>query len=275
MARYAINGIEYPGVTGVLGLLDKSMWKTKWALNCMESYIQKEIEKKDYYVDGSLSEITDIIYDAKTEYRNISDTALSIGSEVHNIIEQDIKAQIKGEYFGWRDKYRSEVENAYRAFLKWEKDHVIEYLESETPVYSARYCYAGTLDIICRVKNIEDVKDGSIFCIDLKTSKGFYDGMAKQISAYKYARTEFENTREMQLVFDNNGDVHEYTIKQHPIKIDGIGILRIDKLTGEPEFKNYTKDYDKKLNSFLKLLDFYYADKKRRLKNNLRVKEGI
>jgi|GEM_PF-5374228 len=50
-----------------------------------------------------------------------------------------------------------------------------------------------------------------------------------------------------------------------------MGILRLDKDTGLPEWKDYSDKYETKLISFLSLLDYYYKDKKRRLKNNPRV----
>ena len=88
-------------------------------------------------------------------------------------------------------------------------------------------------------------KDDKLYLYDFKTSNGFYDTYGKQISAYKQA---FE----------------EETCED----IDGIGIIRFDKNTGEYEIKDYTKDYDKEIKAFLKLLEFYYIDKKRKLKNN-------
>jgi hypothetical protein len=51
-------------------------------------------------------------------------------------------------------------------------------------------------------------------------------------------------------------------------KVEGTGILRLDKVTGDPEWKDYSKDYDRDVTAFLKLLDFYYHAKTRRLRNN-------
>ena len=109
-------------------------------------------------------------------------------------------------------------------------------------IISAEHCYAGTLDAVAK---IGDKK----YVIDFKTSKGFYSGYQKQISAYALAYTEMTG-----------------------IPVDGCGILRIDKESGLPEWKDCTKNRERKESAFLKLLDFFYEDKKRRLKNNKRVK---
>ena len=52
------------------------------------------------------------------------------------------------------------------------------------------------------------------------------------------------------------------------MRIDGMGVLRLDKVTGLPEFKDYSKNYDKCLRTFKALCEYYYCEKKRRLKNN-------
>ena len=86
---------------------------------------------------------------------------------------------------------------------------------------------------------------GKLAVIDFKTSKGFYDGYDMQIAAYAYAYAE------------NTGR-----------EADEIGILRLDKLTGEPFYKDYTKKREAAFDTFCFLLQFYYRYKKRRLKNN-------
>jgi len=178
-----------------------------------------------------------VLQDAKYEWRNVSAEAMDIGSEIHNIIEQYIKSG--KDTVG---QLRPEVENGFLAFLEWEQENIDTWIKSEFNVVSKLHCYAGTLDAIAKMK------DGKIRVIDFKSSKGFYDGYGKQICAYKLAAEEMGNG-----------------------PIDGAGILRLDKVTGMPEWKDYDKVIDKKTASWLKLLDYYYADKKRRLKNNPRV----
>ena len=65
-----------------------------------------------------------------------------------------------------------------------------------------------------------------------------------------------------------------YEMTPDCVQVDGCGVLRLDKITGQPEFKDYSEGYERKLGAFLALVEFYYKDKKRRLKNNPKVKEN-
>jgi len=274
MARYTINQIEMPGVTTVIGLLDKSDPLMGWATGCMEKWINENWEKYGFRREKNglvemvfeYTKYADLLRTARFHYKEVSQEALDVGSQVHNMIEQYIKARIENREFDWKGKYPEEVENGYLAFLEWEKENVIKYIETEQPICHFKYLYAGTLDCITELKN-------GIYCIDFKASKGFYDGYGKQIASYKYARESFEKSTSLDIATKMKDDkIVEFTHIINPIKIDGIGILRLDKETGQPEWKDYTKHYDRKIESFLSLLDYYYKDKKRRLKNNKRVK---
>jgi len=265
MARYTINDVEYPGVTTVLGLLDKSAPLMGWATGCMEKYIIDKIEKNQNCMP---MDIIKIVNEARFNYKEVSKEALDVGSTVHKMIEEYVKAKIQGVDFDWKGKYKPEVENGYLAFLEWEKKNVVKYLESEQTICSLNYGYAGTLDIIARLT------DRGIYCIDLKASKGFYDGYGKQVISYASARQEVQlKPFTMKILFKNEEETRDYVMTQPPVIIDGVGVLRLDKETGQPEWKDYTKNYDRKLSAFLKLLEYWYTDKSRQLKNNPFVKK--
>jgi hypothetical protein len=223
MSRYTINDIEYPSVTEVLDQLKKEAL-IQWAVNCAIKYIEQ---------NGLIQETLE---KAKTEYRNVSQKSLDIGSEVHSSIESYIK-------FG-RDKLgkiKPEVENALIAFWDWEKENNVDWIESEMTVVNKDLGYAGTLDAIANV-------NGKIVCIDFKSSKDIYPEYITQVCAYKLARESMDS----------------------PIKIDYVGILRLDKETGIPEFKLIDKQerIEREQKAFEALLKYYYLAKKRRLKNN-------
>ena len=230
MSKYSINEKEYPGVTTVLGILSKGDALKQWAVNCAIDYIKENYEKCI-----GIHEVFDLFNFAKKEWKTARDEAMDIGSEVHGLIEQ----HIKDDRIKLPTKLRPEVENGFWAFKEWESKNIDKWIESEQTVCCDEYGYAGTLDAIAKLK------DGKIYLIDFKASKGFYDEYAMQVSAYKYARMERQD-----------------------IKIQGIGVLRLDKETGIPEWKDYTDKYDRSIMAFQKLIEFYYAQKKRRLKNN-------
>lgn len=227
MARYTIEDVEYPSVTQILDILDKPALK-QWAVNCAIQYVKENMHKP-------FDELMDA---ARIEWKNVGREAMSIGSQVHNVIEQYIKFSIdKTE----KPDIKDEVQNAFLAFLEWEKENIEEWIESEKTVVGPGY--AGTLDAVAIFKNNKK------YVIDFKSSKGIYDEYIYQIAAYRRA----------------------YTGEKNEKNIDGMGILRLDKTTGQPEWKDCSKVYEKKLDAFLKLVEFYYAAKKRKLKNNKKV----
>lgn len=210
-------------------MLDKGDGLLQWAVNSALAYVRAHALTEDWEAVLNL---------ARTNWRETREEAADIGKEIHELIKVYIRHG--------RDalgSYRPEVENGFLAFLEWEKANGIEWLEAEKEVYDAFNGFAGTLDAKCRFT--KGPFAGRVFVIDFKSSKAIYDGYAEQVSAYRHA--------------DN---------LQTAIKSDGCGILRLDKETGVPEFKDMTDVYEAKLAFFLALTRAYYMQKSRRLKNN-------
>ena len=232
--HYTVNDIEAPSVTTVLGILDKSDALSPWAVGCAMQYIREN--RVGYKERGETLE--DLLGKAKNEWRNVKETAADIGSEIHGLIERYL--QHGHDAVG---QYRPEVERGFLAFLEWEQAHGVKWIKSEMTIFHPEHYYAGTLDAIC-------VYEGKRYLIDFKSSKGFYDTYGMQIAAYRGAAEAMGEPT------------------------DGCGILRLDKKTGLPEWKDYTKRQERDYNAFLKLLDYYYAAAGRRFKNNPRCAEG-
>ncbi|MCL2480149.1 MAG: hypothetical protein FWF38_00405 [Spirochaetaceae bacterium] len=239
---YIRNNIEYPSVTTILGLLDKSGALTWWASGCAVDFIKENIEIIKN--PESPHAIDQLFKDAKGAFTKTSEKALDVGTQVHNAIEKYIKTgkDLSGEL-------SEGVQNGFLAFLEWESKNHVVWEKSEVEIVSTKYGYAGTADAIA-------VINGHRYLIDFKTSKAVYDEYRMQLAAYLLGWNE-ENPNE---------------------KIDNAAVLRLDKETGEPEFRDLSKDIIDKSRAFLKLLDFYYFEKKRKLKNNPFVKaiwEGV
>ena len=237
-SKYIINNEDYVRITTICNLLDKSDALIQWAANCTVEYIKQNanlIHMKGYIVDD------DLLNNARFYFREVSKEAMDIGSQVHDIIMHYIKAKIKDEELDITkyNNYREEVENGFLAFLDWEKLNKVEWLKSEFIVYHEYLCFAGRADALCFI-------NGRLTILDFKTSKGFYDGYELQLTGYRIAYMSNQDS-----FFDTN-------------KPD-LGILRLDKKTGLPEYKDYTNLY--KPEAFNYLVNFYYAYKKRRLKN--------
>lgn len=75
-------------------------------------------------------------------------------------------------------------------FDSWAKLVSPEFIGSELPLYHKRYSYAGTLDILCKIKH-------NMAIIDIKT--GGYDMAGVQIEAYKQAYKEENGIRIMHI----------------------------------------------------------------------------
>lgn len=132
---------------------------------------------------------------------------------------------------------------AFTAFKSWEEQHGVIWKRSELTVHHAGEFYAGTLDAVC-------LFEGKPYVIDFKTSGGFYDTFGMQIAAYGEAAKTLG---------------HE---------IEGGGILRLDKNTGLPEWRDYSHRMSRDYAAFQHLLDFWYSTAERKLKNNPRVAMG-
>jgi len=248
---YTINGAQFPSVSTILGQLDKSGALMGWALNCFEAKLNELLEAG---VD-----IEEAIKTAKRDYRTVQDEALFIGSAVHDAIEAYIKTgeDLSGEM-------KPEVANGFIAFLEWESENVERWIESEVRTVNEHIGYAGTYDAIF------ENKSGEIVMVDFKTSKAVYDEYHMQVSAYKYARESLSG--QYQIIFERGqGSIDNYDLP--PIKIDKCAILRLDKVTGMPEYKERDpKKTEHDYSAFCALTNFYYQQKKRRLKDNPIVK---
>lgn len=181
---------------------------------------------------GQDKPLDDVLASALVEWRGAREEAADIGTEIHDRIHKYIN-------FG-KDacgEMRPEVENGFLAFLEWEKAHKVKWVQTELQVVSRIHGFAGRLDAICDF-------EGKRYLIDFKSSKAFYDEMPMQLAAYRIAASEGGSQTE------------------------GIGILRLDKETGLPEWKDYSDIQDSQEKAFIHLVKFYYSQKNRRLKNN-------
>ncbi len=233
---YTIDDTEMPSVTTVLGILDKSEFLIPWAVRACTGFIRKNKGDRDRYptLDALLGA-------AESEWRTARDEAADIGSDIHNLIEKYIKNGMDAA-----GTMRPEVEHGFLAFLEWEKTMKVRWEESEMTIHHPELYYGGTLDAVAVIGTER-------YVIDFKSSNGFYDTFGPQIAAYREAF--------------NYGVSNE-------VKATGCGILRLDKKTGIPEWKDYTKRQNRDFKSFSKLLDYYYAAAHRRLRNNPRCVEG-
>ena len=228
MARYPKqddpNGENVvPSVTEIISdCTNKGGGLTQWAANCCAEHIKNWVSDPECPYTGQ--EILDVLDKARFAHKTVSDKALDVGSEVHNAIEM----HLQDKPFNLTTK---QAENAFQAFCKWELDVALKPFELEKTVWGSRW--AGTCDFI-------GLYDDKLFVIDWKSSKAFYPEMRYQVAAYRDA-IQTELSRESTLTF-----------------IDGCGILRLDKETGIPHFKDTSKTYEQDLKVFNAMVDLYF-----------------
>lgn len=219
--QYTLNGEKLPSVTRIIGQKDKSFFLIPWATKLSADYFTEIIK---LLINGKLQlvekDLEELHKKGKNESNRVRDESAKIGTLVHNAIELFIK---QGEEpIGLPEQ----AQNAYNAFKKWLKEYDYkETFDIERPLYSRKHFYAGTPDWICRLGN-------KIWILDFKTSKALREGIELQLSA---GAQMFEEDRD--------------------IKIDCLGGLRLDKESGDYEFKDFSKHRDKYFQCFLHRLE--------------------
>lgn len=155
---YWNNDRPYVSVTKALGIIDKGYALQRWYGQQVYLAVCK---------NPSISE-KDALYAPYLESRKAADR----GTTVHSLIEaykngHPIEA-VPTQFQGYVD-----------AFHKWVGDHSPKVIENERTVYSNKYGYAGTLDMVAEI-------GGKKYVIDFKTNKdgNVYTEAHMQVSAY-------------------------------------------------------------------------------------------
>ena len=160
------------------------------------------------------------------------DEAANIGSLVHNSIDTSTKLT---DFTGLSPEDRNSYLSCMNAYDTWRKEHDVQAILREYTVYSPTLCYAGTLDLLAEI-------NGVLTLVDFKTSNAIYYEHELQLAAY------------MIPLMDVYGDEIE------------LAICRLDKTSGDYQFKNVKKKQRKAI-AFKALLAYYYLAADRKLNN--------
>jgi hypothetical protein len=157
-----------PGVTGIVGTLDKSNFLIPWAKRLTAQAAIDNRSKLEEWVelsgrDGAVSMLTGVATKAR-------DKAGEVGSEVHALadaINRGTPVTVSAEMAPFVDAYREWVARFQPTFLA-----------TEEMVYSETHGYAGTFDSIVEIA-------GKVWLTDIKTAeKGPFEETAIQLAAY-------------------------------------------------------------------------------------------
>lgn len=172
---YKLNGVELPGTTTPLKLVNELSWDAEgkmtdksfiiqqWALGCMEKEIMEEVNKLAPNGIGILTTpaLEKIVKEAKKAPNKKFTGAGISGTEIHAVIEKYIKDAIleNGGYIRLGGVEFPQVNN----FVEWANKNKVKFLFSEEPLYSKEWMNCGTVDFICEI-------DGKILIGDIKTN---------------------------------------------------------------------------------------------------------
>ena len=231
MRNYKHNGLILPSVTTILSdVSNSSAPLMQWSSNCCIEWIKEHCPQFPYPFSDTYSVLDNYLDNARFAYKEVSKQALEIGSAVHSAIEAYLtiggSPNPPESLSGGQIK---EFTNAFNAFLKFEKDHKLESIKMEHKLYGNGY--AGTCDLIAKITVNGEHK---IFLLDWKTSKDLYRETRIQTAAYR-------------------------NMLPGSMKCEGNGAVRLDKTTGEYEFKDYSKTYDSDLIEWYRSVDLYFA----------------
>ena len=168
---YLLDGDRVPGVTTVIGTLDKPAL-VGWASNVTASHA---VENWDRLAGMSLMNRLEELKKARF---NLNKKAIVSGKRIHEMAER----LTKGEEVEVPHEYRNAVEAFARTLDEWE----LEAIALETPCAHSEYRYAGTFDGLYYSPRLGTVLG------DNKTGKKIYPETALQLAAYRFTDLRLE-----------------------------------------------------------------------------------
>ena len=229
--KYKHKGFVKPSVTTIISdCNDKSGALTQWAANMACEWIRANCEQPWFDKTGNESAVEPNITASSDCYIVFPDE-LDLAAKNFRDVSKDaleIGSEVHASIEEWlktgREPInpREEVLSAFIAFLEFFDAHKMRTIKIEHKVYGDYW--GGMLDWYGEY-------DGKLYVWDWKTSKHHYPNEhGPQIAAYR---------------------------SRVNAKVEGCGVLRIDKTTGYPDPKDYSKRYLKDLEHFNLMVPLY------------------
>jgi hypothetical protein len=172
---YKLNGVDLPGTTTPLKLVNELSWDAdgkmtdksqiiqQWAIKMVVNEAIENITEENE-VDCGKEQIKkkraiEIITEAKKAPNKKFTGAGISGTEIHALIEAQIKNAIQKHCMTKTKDTPQQVVN----FIDWADKNKVKFLFSEEPVYSREWMNCGTVDFICEI-------DGKVLIGDIKTN---------------------------------------------------------------------------------------------------------
>ena len=191
------------GVTGVVGIIDKSTYLVPWGCKMMYLELLRKIPRTDdqHVVSISWDELTQILETAKTAHKRYFETAGDVGTAAHTWIEASIRNAMNftGGVVEKMNEFAPTDDRAVNcglAAFDWMKKHNVRWQTTERVVCSRQYGYAGTCDGTAIVDGCDDPKCcplpfwDELDLIDWKSSNQLSVQYLYQTAAYQQAIQE-------------------------------------------------------------------------------------
>jgi hypothetical protein len=184
--RYTYLGNTYPGVTGILKVLDKSDALMAWAArNTAEAAIALASRKvhDPFDVESLQSALDELLKSvgpegtvkaltSRSSWKR--DEAAQLGTDVHKYADDHVNGRPLPELPALTQKYVSAYEDWWMA-SGW------TIRTTEAFILNESIGYGGTLDLLCRDR------DGRTVLSDIKTGRSVYPEAVLQLAAYGMA----------------------------------------------------------------------------------------
>lgn len=218
--RYKLDGAWVPGVTTILGVLDKPAIP-KWAAGQVAEYVADNPDAIEHLRQMGRGPMVQALKGVPWEKR---DRAAARGTTIHDYAERILR----GEDVEVDDELVPVIENALAFLDEWH----IEPLVIEAPVASREHRYAGTLDIVARYTH-PATGVSAVAVWDWKSGRAFPEH-AMQITAYGHAEFALVDGQETPIPIADDGFVVQvradgydvYPVEYGPTVFDEFLVIR-------------------------------------------------
>ena len=173
--RYRLDGKPVPGVTSIVGVLDKSGPLTRWAARTVAEYVWDNPDETRLLLAGSREECVRYLIAVPNAAR---DGAADRGSTIHAHAE----AILRDHATDVADVLVPVVQGVVRFLEEWEIDPIL----TEYACASREHRWAGTGDTIAHYRHPLTGRRGILYA-DWKSGKNTYGESGLQFAAYVHA----------------------------------------------------------------------------------------
>lgn len=166
--QYTFDGQTYPGVTGILKVIDKSDALMAWAARNTAEAALGMLDTLPHLRDTVGPEGVVKALTSRSSWKR--DEAASLGSEVHALADEMVR--------GMAPAIPARAVDHVKHYAEWWAASGWTLRSSESMVVHPGHGYGGTIDLLCRDR------DGRTVLADIKTGKGVYSEAVLQLTAY-------------------------------------------------------------------------------------------